>query len=168
MNTSYEYAGYPQNAYHPIRSQSPSTFNQQHQQQPQAPYQPAYPYPVPQQHQWPADNWSTYAPQFQQPPMQEIPFNSGPGRPDQPPQNPLDHRQYSAPQPIPGQDPRRAPDRPTPTTGQVAVVQQKRRRDKDPNGPTTSPPGIPGTPPGLDFMKVSTRLFLRVYFSLYI
>src|ERR1700722_7362297 len=177
MNTSYEYAPYPQSTYESqqipqpplrsVRSGSAPHSPHQHSQFPsQNPYPSNYPppppYPMaqppaPPPPQWAPEAWTNYNQPFSSPaPIQDVPFNSGPGRPNDPtvPPTSVEPRPYSSSQSNPTPNPRPTPDRPpTPPPGPaVPATQPKRRRDKE----TPAPPSGSDTPPRLDFLKVIT------------
>ena len=148
---------HPQPQFNPAPSQpsypapySPSPYTMPQQQQ-----QPPPPPPPPQQQQWTSETWTSYGQNFSPTaPIQDVPFNSGPGRPDSSmPSSSSEQRTYAS-----NPDPRRVDDRqvPPPTlSGPPApAVQAKRRREKDsPLGPS-----IPNALPGLDFTKVRIHL----------
>jgi hypothetical protein len=172
IGSSYEYSSYPpsyentQVPQPPLRSMRSTSSHSPH-PHPQSqfnapPSQPSYPAPYtsapyampqpppPQPQQWTGESWTSYNQSFSPPaPIHEVPFNSGPGRPDS---MSAEQRTYAS-----NPDPRRSDDRqaaPPPTSGPSATSQPKRRREKE--SPTAL--GVPSALPGLDFVKVCTSL----------
>ncbi|KAF8880179.1 hypothetical protein BD779DRAFT_1549817 [Infundibulicybe gibba] len=188
MSANYDYAPYPphplppssydnpqmsQPPLRPMRSNPPSQPHSPPQQSqynhPPPTYPPGYapgPYiaqaPPPQQ--WPSEGWAhynqSYAPPPPPAPPAEQPYNSGPGRAE-PASTSSDPRAYATPSTIITEAPRRVEERPPQNT---QAQPKLRRREKEPSPPATSP----GTPTGLDFMKLleSYRLIIDASESL--
>lgn len=163
MATSYDYSSYPTPPYdttqmphqpptRPMRSNS-SQPHSPHQQSafnsPSAQYSPASyaPYGMPPSGQWAGDNWNHYNQTFPPQPVPEVPFNSGPGRPEAPPSSPQDQRNYASNQPT-SPDSRRNEERYV--SSPIAAPQPKPRRRAKETPVNHSPP----TTSGLDFVKV--------------
>lgn len=160
MATSYDYSSYPTpydttqmpqqpptrpmrpNSSQPHSPHQPSAFNS-----PSAQYSPASyaPYGIPSSGQWTGESWNHYNQSFPQP-ISEVPFSSGPGRPDAPPNPPQDQRNYIPNQPSP--DSHRTDERYA-SSPIVANQDKPRRRAKD-----LSPTHSPSASSGLDFTKV--------------
>lgn len=180
INSNYDYSAYPpppppptydnsQMNQAPLRPMRSTSSSQPHSppQQPQynpppSSYPPNYgpgPYMTqPPQSQWSSDNWGAHYnqsyPPPPPPPLTETPATSGPGRPDAIPSSLTEPRGYINPPNNP--EPRRIEERPQPPNP------LPRRREKD------SPPVIvsPGTPTGLDFMKVILKNFGAKFLTL--
>lgn len=159
MAASYDYSPYPAPydttqipqqppARRPNSSESHSPHQTSAFNSPSAQYAPApyAPYGIPPSAQWTGDNWNHYNQAFPPQSVAEVPFNSGPGRPEAPPNPPQDQRNYIPSQSSP--DPRRA-DEHYASSPIVADQAKPRRRAKD-----ISPTQSPSASPGLDFTKV--------------
>jgi hypothetical protein len=174
ITSPYEYAGYPppyentqipqQLPLRPMRPTSSHSPNPHPQFSPSTQPHSSYHHPSAYtsttyvtQHapQWNGDNWTQYNQSFPPPPppppIPQVPFNSGPGRPEAVASVLADQRAYPSPQPIP--EPRHNDERHVVPPAPGPISQTKTRR-KNRESPSTG--GLPGTPPGMDFMKVIT------------
>jgi hypothetical protein len=151
----YEYASYAPYDNPALRSLRSTSSQPSH-----YPYQSAYPPPAyaigqppPPPPQWAnGETWTSYGQPFPPPaPIQDVAFNSGPGRPDALLQSlpPVDPRSYPS-QTHPSPETRRVAERPPNPAGAVSPTQAKVRREKE----VSAPANAPGTPSGLDFVKV--------------
>jgi hypothetical protein len=177
INTNYDYSAYPpppppQSSYdNPQITQAPtrpmrssSSTQPQSPNQPYNPPAPSYTHPnyghgpymthPPQHPQWSGDNWTQYNQSYGHPPPPPPPappvegsYNPVPGRSEAIPSSSMEARDYGASN---HPDPRRVEERQQPPPPNPPPPQPPARRREQESPPAASP----GTPTGLDFMKV--------------